>query len=626
MENNKKNNTLAAPAKRRGAKKQLPTWVGTAIICAVLVALVLFVTLAVLNSRGTFKRMHVIAESENFKVTVPMMSYLIYTEYQNTVSTYEQFSQQYNTTIAIPGGTGGAALDKTKTLREQTYSSVTGEDGTTTVVTWFEHFAEMAKADLSKIIACCEYAKANNIALDESELDAIDMSIDTMELYAQYYGYTTSAYLASMYGEGVSKKDVRKMMEMSELATKVNEVRSAEILDAITDADVQNKYDSNVAGYNTFIDYVGYSLTASFTPTKATSDTDADKAKNEELEAEYEAKKAKYLAIVDKLNACTTVEDFKSTLNHELQVLFREEEIELATEKKGSELTEEEINNCNTLADERLVSAMADAVVENYNTANVTLPTEVNDWMKNTESPRAAGDKYKHESVYDAKGNKITDGEAPANPSTAYASATSTYAVYFVTSALHRDESFVRSVSHILFKTDTFKNVTDTSKLTAAQKVLADRILARGATISAKEMSAELITLMKEEGKLVEVTENGRTFYKMDASVFAAYGATYTEDGNVEYNNVPKGQMVAEFEDWMFDSIRIEGEMTTPYGVETDYGYHIMLYRGDEKPNWSYTIRNELASGQYDEWLKGQQEESPVTFSEKAKLWNMISG
>ena len=194
------------------------------------------------------------------------------------------------------------------------------------------------------------------------------------------------------------------------------------------------------------------------------------------------------------------------------------------------------------------------------------------------------------------------------------------------TSALHRDESFVRSVSHILFKTDTFKSVTDTSKLAASHKVLADRILARGATISAKEMSAELITLMKEEGKLVEVTENGRTFYKMDAAVFEAYGSSYTEDSGVAYDNVAKGQMVQEFEDWMFDSIRVEGEVTTPYGVETDYGYHIMLYRGDEKPNWSYTIRNELGSGQYDEWLKAAQAETPVSYSENVKLWNMISG
>ena len=623
---NKNNNTLAAPAKKRGAKKGMPTWVGTAILIAVIVVAALIVIAAVLRGNGTFKRMHVIAETENYKITVPMMSYLVYTEYQNTVSTYDQFSQQYGTTISIPGGTGGSALDKTKSLREQTYSSVTGDDGTTTVVTWFDHFVELARKDLANILACCEYARLNGIELEEADEEAIEMSIDNMELYAQYYGYTTSAYLASMYGEGVSKKDVRKMMELSELATKVNEVRSEEILAAITDADVLAKYESNIAGYNSFIDYIGYDLTATFTPTKATSDTEADKVKNEELEAKYEEKKATYLAIADKLNACTTIDEFKATLQGELQILFRAEEIEAATEKKGSELTEDEINACNNTADARLVTAMNDAVVTNYNTANVTLASEVNDWLKNTESPRAVGDKYKYESVYDAKGNKITDGEPPANPSTAYASATSTYAVYMTTSVLHRDESFVRSVSHILFKTDTFKSVTDTSKLAASHKVLADRILARGATISAKEMSAELITLMKEEGKLVEVTENGRTFYKMDAAVFEAYGSSYTEDSGIAYDNVAKGQMVQEFEDWMFDSIRVEGEVTTPYGVETDYGYHIMLYRGDEKPNWSYTIRNELGSGQYDEWLKAAQAETPVSYSENAKLWNMISG
>ena len=106
---------LTAPAKRR-AKKQMPTWMGTAILCGVLLLLVLIVTFAVLSSNGTFKRMYTVAESENFKVSVPMMSYLVYTEYQNLVATYEQFSQQWNTTLAIPGGDGGNSLDKTKPL------------------------------------------------------------------------------------------------------------------------------------------------------------------------------------------------------------------------------------------------------------------------------------------------------------------------------------------------------------------------------------------------------------------------------------------------------------------------------------------------------------------------------
>ena len=84
----KATSALAAPAKKKSAKKGMPTWVGTAIVIAVLAIAVIVVTLSVLSSRGTFKRMHVIAETENFQVTVPMMSYMLYTEYKRPVKEF----------------------------------------------------------------------------------------------------------------------------------------------------------------------------------------------------------------------------------------------------------------------------------------------------------------------------------------------------------------------------------------------------------------------------------------------------------------------------------------------------------------------------------------------------------
>jgi hypothetical protein len=62
--------------------------------------------------------------------------------------------------------------------------------------------------------------------------------------------------------------------------------------------------------------------------------------------------------------------------------------------------------------------------------------------------------------------------------------------------------------------------------------------------------------------------------------------------------------MVKNFENWMFDSSRVMGEVSYPAAIETDYGYHIMIYRGDQKDAWSYQIRVSLAEGQYDAWLE----------------------
>ena len=608
---------LSAPARKK-ANKGMPTWVGTLIIAAVLALLVIFVTLSIMSSRGTFKRMYVIAETENFKVTVPMMSYMIYSEYQNTVSIYEQFSSQYNTTIAIPAADStGTSLDTSVSLREQVYQVKTDEDGNQTTITWFDHFAELAKSDLEKILACCEYARRDGIELDKSEKEAIAVSIDNMTLYAEYYGYTTSGYISAMYGQGVSKKDVRKMMELSQLATKYNTVMSEKFMDEVSDEQVEKEYSDNKEDYDIYIDYIGYTFKASFSP--ATSSDNADTL-NAQRKEKYEKLQDAYKAAVVRLAGCT-IENFESVLKEELTKVF---ELEDALEK-GSELTADEKAEAALRAEEEAKAA----VVENYLTTNESFVTEINTWMKSTDDPRKAGDVKKVVKEYDTNGNALDADREPtaANPSTKPASATSTYAVYMTTSALHRDSGYVRSVAHILFKTDTFKNVTDTSKLSAPLKTLADRVVASGNKITAESVAKEMLAMMKEDGKISEQkAADGTVYYTMDESVFEAYGQTYTEDSSVLYDNVTQGQMVAAFEDWMFDSARKEGEITYPEAVLTDYGYHIMMYRGDEKEAWSHSIRVSLAEGKYDDLLEAAMEEFAVSYDSRGKVWNMISG
>lgn len=625
--------TLATPAAKRGAKKTMPTWVGTVIVCVVLIALIVGVALSVMNSRGTFKRMHVIARSDNYKITVPMMSYLVYTEYQNLVSTYQQFSSQFGTTIAIPGGTGGDSLDTSTALRDQVYSVTTDEEGNEVTTTWFDHFAELARKDLAQILANCEYARANDIELEKSDLDAIKLALENLDLYASYYGYTTTAYIGMVYGEGVSKNDVRKMMKLTSLSSKCGTVRSAELLAGVSDAEVEAKYNENTGAYDTYIDYLGYSMTADFTPTAVTGDVDADNAKNAELRAEYETLKARYLDIANKLNACTA-ETFESVLNQELTALFTEEEEKSVLDKKGSgsSLTDEERATCRETAEARVVAAMAEARVTDYNTGDASLGSEIDSWLTGTEDDRrVAGDKKKYTSVYDAYGNETDEAGTPLSSSTSdvYTSASSTYSVYITTSALHHSSGVVRSVGHILFKSETYDGMEedDIESLAAPLQKLAKRIVKRGEEISAKSMANELIRFMNEEGKIEEkTTESGRTYYAMDESVFTVYGQTYTEDSNVTYDNVAKGNMVEEFENWLFDPARVEGEITyIDEAVQTTYGYHIMLYRGNEQPEWSYNIRKELASGLYDEWLEQVQVDYTVSYNENEKYWNMIS-
>lgn len=74
------------------------------------------------------------------------------------------------------------------------------------------------------------------------------------------------------------------------------------------------------------------------------------------------------------------------------------------------------------------------------------------------------------------------------------------------------------------------------------------------------------------------------------------------------YTQVVEGQMVQNFNDWCFDESRAYGD----YGlVETNYGYHIMFYVGNE-PQWKYYAESDWISFQANAMVEGLAESFPV--------------
>jgi len=85
---------------------------------------------------------------------------------------------------------------------------------------------------------------------------------------------------------------------------------------------------------------------------------------------------------------------------------------------------------------------------------------------------------------------------------------------------------------------------------------------------------------------------------------FAALAKEHTQDGNGAvggiYENVVKGQMVAQFEDWCYADGRKVGDTGI---VETSYGQHIMYFVGyGDGQYWSTTCKTALANQNYNEW------------------------
>lgn len=82
------------------------------------------------------------------------------------------------------------------------------------------------------------------------------------------------------------------------------------------------------------------------------------------------------------------------------------------------------------------------------------------------------------------------------------------------------------------------------------------------------------------------------------------------------YEDIYKGQMVTNFNDWCFDASRKPGDTGI---VSSTHGYHIMYYVSLSEKNYfretaDDEMRSELYNAQYDKWL----EEYPITFNDEA--------
>ena len=140
-----------------------------------------------------------------------------------------------------------------------------------------------------------------------------------------------------------------------------------------------------------------------------------------------------------------------------------------------------------------------------------------------------------------------------------------------------RDESSTVNVRHILFQTETAaEDATDEEK---------------AAIDTANAEQEALAQQVYDEWKNGDATEDS----------FAALAREYSSDGNAAqggiYENVAQGDMVAEFNDWIFDPDRRVGDTGI---VQTSYGYHIMYFSGKGLPAWEADCRTALLDEKYE--------------------------
>ncbi len=547
-------NTVEATPKNT----KLITTITTIAVSLLLVGCIL---LSVIVNTGIVLRTQTAAKTDNYSVNGTVMSYLIYSQAQQMVALYQQYGLNY--TIA-------------DVLKDS-----------------FDSMAESTLKQVKQMLVLCEYAKANGIELSAEDNEAIDAYMASIDEAAASNFYSTASYIKLMYGNGVNASDIRKTLELNYLSNAAYEALEAKLEAEITEEAINKYVEENVDLFY-MADYLSYTYTAELTEAGA-------EATVEETEA-YTAEKAAMAALAEKLAAVKTADEFKSTaadhiVNTTCSETFDElYEKEALTDAPAADVLAADKANILSLVLKSLTSEDEVKFEKSADNAYNNALSEIFDEL--VDDAQTAYDAIvKEDSLHydpEAEADKITELDkwlfdettkvGDTKTITSEGDKKSTYSVYFMTATSHLDESETKDVAHILVSFADYKSgttITDEEK--AEAKAEADKILA---DYLAGEKTQE---------------------------AFEKLGEEKTADSNVVYEGVAKGDMVEEFENWIFDEARTVGETGI---VETTYGYHVMYFIGDGKLAWENTAHNGALNELFTEWVETNAETYHYTAKE----------
>ena len=599
--------SIATPIKPKN-KTGMPLWLKTTIAAVLAAVILLTCIFGVLAANGVMMRYRYPVRSENFKFSGNMMSYLYKTQYQN-------FTQQYSSYMNY------FSLDPSEPLKDQKFGDTSSGYGYETQFlgqfdgTWFDYFMNLATNQAKQTLIYCEEANARGITLDDADKAELDQSIETIKSTAAIYGYTANSYVSTMYGKGVSLKDVKKVMELSMLAQKCLTTISEEISNGITDTDIQNAYTAAPDKFD-LIDYSYYTIKVDFDEVAdeilGSDHTDAELKENKDkvLEA-YKKKIAEAKELADKFKALTSVDDFNKSLYEQVAM----DAYEAAYKKlnlKEEVLPEEAIRaTVNKAVVDAVVAEVlegktetAKALVEADGTYKVYDQTVSKEFAEAADSIRAdvfkatleakttyiiekAGYSESDEflkwafeagrvqnetkTVFTGDGSKegdISDDDGYFNAS-----------VYILKSTRSRDESLTKDVAYMMFSTEA-----------AAKEAI-------------EAFKAGTISL--EAFEKVATDKSASTSSKFEDYVKGSVG-------------------VEDFDKWLYDEKTVLNSYTeTPVKV-SDESFIVAYYYGDGEANWNITVKSSIYDERFEAKYKDMEAKFAVTV--KDNVINKIAG
>lgn len=423
-------------------------------MCVAIVLAIGIVSTVIYNSianTGYFLRNTVVMSTKNFEVDNAMMAYYIKNEFYS-------FADQYSDYLSMYG------LDTTKSLKSQKYGDKT----------WFDEFLSAAKEQVNDILLCAEKAKENGREISEENLKNIDTSIQSMKDYAKENNISFDAYLSQIFAKGINEDDIRRAMELSYLAQEYYNDYYEKL--EYNDEQLKQYFDNNKSEF-VKADYLSYSFTS----------TNTDK----------EAAKAESKVYSDKLSACKSVVEFKSTLEAMLTDYYTE-----ANTNEDAEAAKEEIAS-------NVESDMNSLEGTDYYPESTEEQTDLEKWMFSDSTK--IGDTFVEVPDEDGK----------------------SYTTYILVKPMYYDDYATANVRHILLSADTEDEDAMKEVKEEANKLVEE-------FNNSEKTSAAFEKIAKEHSDDANVESNGGLYEGVTKNT-----ASYPQ----------------QFIDWSFDATRKVGDI-----------------------------------------------------------------
>ena len=299
-----------AKAAKSNSKKHMSDKTQKTIVSVIAVilaiAIVGAITGGIVKNKGVFERNKVIMTIGDTEIDKYEYAYYYSTTLQNIASQAAQFDMYYGAGM----GAMYTGYDYTKMPDEQKFS---GEIEGIEEPTYADYFAHQAVESLKYVKACLAFAAENDIKLEDEDFAEIEKTFATIEencVNADGSKYSVGAYLRLSYGDGMTEKLFRRIMEEQTLAQKVMETKQDEFAASYSAKEVEETYKKDIDTY-------GQVTLRSFT-FDVEKDEDAEKA----TEAQIAAAKTKAETFQSKI---TDEKSFK-TLASEYAELAKDED------------------------------------------------------------------------------------------------------------------------------------------------------------------------------------------------------------------------------------------------------------------------------------------------------------